>query len=76
MTAANRREKGALNRNISSGHRSRLWRSSEPLEDAHAAVRGVAAAWDQDRFMAPDIAAVAGLVDAGRFTGRVQSHGG
>ncbi|WP_338663775.1 histidine ammonia-lyase [Pararoseomonas sp. SCSIO 73927] len=47
-------------------------RSSEPLEDAHAAVRGVAAAWDKDRFMAPDIAAVAGLVDAGRFTGRAQ----
>ncbi|MBP0491924.1 histidine ammonia-lyase [Pararoseomonas indoligenes] len=45
-------------------------RSSEPLEDAHAAVRGVAAAWDRDRFMAPDIAAVAGLIDAGRFTGR------
>ncbi|MCR0981680.1 histidine ammonia-lyase [Roseomonas populi] len=45
-------------------------RSSEPLEDAHAAVRGVAAAWDKDRFMAPDIAAVAGLIDAGRFTGR------
>jgi histidine ammonia-lyase len=42
-------------------------RSSAVLEEAHALVRGVAAAWDRDRVMAPDIAAVALLVAQGRF---------
>jgi histidine ammonia-lyase len=42
-------------------------RSSGALEAAHGTVRSVAAAWDADRFMAPDIAAVAGLIDGGRF---------
>ncbi|MBP0446913.1 histidine ammonia-lyase [Roseomonas sp. SSH11] len=42
-------------------------RSSLPLEAAHALVRGVAAAWDMDRYMAPDIAAVSGLIAEGRF---------
>ncbi|WP_376090230.1 histidine ammonia-lyase [Roseomonas sp. CCTCC AB2023176] len=44
-------------------------RSSETLEAAHAAVRDVVHAWDADREMAPDIAAVAGLVAEGRFAG-------
>ncbi len=44
-------------------------RSSDTLETVHAAVRGVAAAWDRDRTMAPDIAAVAALVESGRFAG-------
>ena len=42
-------------------------RSSPVLEKAHALVRGVAAFWDRDRLMAPDIAAVSALVRAGRF---------
>jgi histidine ammonia-lyase len=42
-------------------------RSSEPVEMAHAMVREVAAAWDVDRVMAPDIAAVTALVERGRF---------
>ena len=42
-------------------------RSSPPLEAAHGLVRGVAAAWDSDRFMAPDIAAVSRLIAEGRF---------
>ncbi|MFH5924004.1 histidine ammonia-lyase [Roseomonas xinghualingensis] len=46
-------------------------RSSEALEAAHGMVRGVAAPWDADRFMAPDIAAVAGLVSEGRFAALV-----
>ena len=42
-------------------------RSSGPLERAHALVRGAAAFWDRDRQMAPDIAAVGGLVRRGAF---------
>ena len=41
--------------------------SSAPVERAHGLVRGVAAAWDIDRVMAPDIAAVKALVEHGRF---------
>ena len=41
--------------------------SSAPLEAALATVRGVAAPWDEDRFMAPDIAAVQRLVEQGAF---------
>ncbi|WP_419896932.1 histidine ammonia-lyase [Roseomonas sp. USHLN139] len=41
--------------------------SSTPLEAALAAVRTVAAPWDEDRFMAPDIAAVKRLVEHGAF---------
>ncbi|MFZ4408759.1 MAG: histidine ammonia-lyase [Paracraurococcus sp.] len=41
--------------------------SSPPIEQAHGLVRGVAAAWDADRVMAPDIAAVKALVEHGRF---------
>jgi histidine ammonia-lyase len=48
-------------------------RSSAPLEAAHALVRDVAAAWDADRFMAPDIAAVAGLIAEGRFAALVDA---
>ena len=33
-----------------------------------ACVRDVAAAWDADRVMAPDIARVKALVERGRFT--------
>ncbi|MDO9707746.1 histidine ammonia-lyase [Paracraurococcus lichenis] len=45
--------------------------SSEVLERAHGLVRGGAAAWDADRAMAPDIAAVKALVERGRFSGLV-----
>jgi histidine ammonia-lyase len=41
--------------------------SSAAIESAIALVRGVAAPWDEDRVMAPDIAAVAALVTQGRF---------
>jgi histidine ammonia-lyase len=43
-------------------------RSSAKLEAAHALVRSVAGFWEQDRLMAPDIAAVSALVRAGRFS--------
>ena len=42
-------------------------RSSATLERAHGLVRGVAAAWDRDRQMAPDLAAVGRLVRDGAF---------
>ena len=41
--------------------------SSAPLEAAHGLVRGVAGPWEEDRAMAPDIAAVRALVERGRF---------
>jgi histidine ammonia-lyase len=41
--------------------------SSAPLEAALAEVRAVAAPWDEDRYMAPDIAAVKHLVERGAF---------
>ncbi|NOG69864.1 histidine ammonia-lyase [Roseicella sp. DB1501] len=41
--------------------------SSAVLEQAHGLVRGVAGAWEADRAMAPDIAAVKALVERGRF---------
>jgi histidine ammonia-lyase len=41
--------------------------SSPALEAAHALVRGVAARRERDRVMAPDIDAVAALVEQGRF---------
>ncbi|MXP61815.1 histidine ammonia-lyase [Roseomonas sp. M0104] len=46
--------------------------SSTPLEGAIARVREVAAPWDEDRHMAPDIAAVKRLVERGAFTGFVE----
>jgi histidine ammonia-lyase len=42
-------------------------RSSPALEAAHALVRDVAARWERDRVMAPDIEAVAARVEQGRF---------
>ncbi|MBX6744538.1 MAG: hypothetical protein IRY87_21100, partial [Acetobacteraceae bacterium] len=42
------------------------------IEKAHGMVREVAAAWDHDRAMAPDIAAVKALVGRGRFAGLVE----
>ncbi|WP_043334797.1 histidine ammonia-lyase [Belnapia moabensis] len=45
--------------------------SAAPIEAAHGLVRGVAAAWDEDRAMAPDIAAVKALVERGRFAALV-----
>jgi len=42
--------------------------SSPSIEGAIALVREVAAAWDQDRVMAPDIVAVKRLVEQGRFS--------
>ncbi|MDP2259330.1 MAG: histidine ammonia-lyase [Caulobacter sp.] len=47
-------------------------RSSPPLESAHARVRAVAAAYDRDRYFAPDIAAVTALVLDGAFGGIVK----
>ncbi|NKC33326.1 histidine ammonia-lyase [Falsiroseomonas selenitidurans] len=41
--------------------------TSPPLEAARALVRGVAAPWDADRFMAPDMEAVRRLVQDGAF---------
>ncbi|HRD47616.1 MAG TPA: aromatic amino acid lyase, partial [Caulobacter sp.] len=46
-------------------------RSSPGLETAHALVRSVAAAYDRDRYFAPDIAAVTALVLEGSFDGIV-----
>ncbi|WP_137176579.1 histidine ammonia-lyase [Roseomonas sp. AR75] len=45
--------------------------SSPPLEQAHAALRAVAARWDEDRTMAPDIEAAKRLVEQGRFAALV-----
>ncbi len=46
-------------------------RSSPPLETAHALVRSAAAAYDRDRYFAPDIKAVTALVLDGAFGGIV-----
>jgi len=46
--------------------------SAAALEAAHGLVRDVAAAWDEDRVMAPDIAAVKALVERGRFAALVE----
>jgi hypothetical protein len=40
-------------------------RTTPVLERVHALVRGVAAKWDRDRAMAPDIAAVRDLIRDG-----------
>ena len=42
-------------------------KTSPLLQEIHGAVRGRAAFWDQDREMAPDIAAVAELVSSGEI---------
>jgi histidine ammonia-lyase len=42
-------------------------RSSESLEKAHAAIRGVVPFYSADRYFAPDIEAATALVTAGRF---------
>jgi histidine ammonia-lyase len=42
-------------------------RSSAVLEDVHAWIRQLAPAYEEDRFFAPDIAAVKGFVAAGEF---------
>jgi histidine ammonia-lyase len=47
-------------------------RSSPPLEAAHARIRSVAAAYDRDRYFAPDIAAVTALMLDGAFGGIVK----
>lgn len=47
-------------------------RSSEAVENAHALVRAAALPWDEDRVMAPDIAAVKALVERGRFAALVE----
>jgi histidine ammonia-lyase len=41
--------------------------SGEAVERAHGLVRGVAGPWEEDRVMAPGIAAVKALVEQGRF---------
>jgi histidine ammonia-lyase len=45
--------------------------TSAPLRDALARIRSVAPHYDEDRYFAPDIAAVRGLVEAGMFRDRV-----
>jgi len=40
-------------------------RSSGPLEALHAAIREQVAPWDEDREMAPDLAAAEAFVDGG-----------
>jgi histidine ammonia-lyase len=45
--------------------------SAPAIERAHGLVRGAAAAWDADRAMAPDIAAVKALVERGQFAALV-----
>ena len=42
--------------------------SSVPLEEVHAAIRSRVPHYAQDRYFAPDIAAVEQLIDAGTFT--------
>ena len=42
------------------------------LERVHALVRGVAAKWDRDRVMAPDIEAVRGLIRDGALAAAVE----
>ncbi|MBX9594096.1 MAG: aromatic amino acid lyase, partial [Roseomonas sp.] len=46
-------------------------RSSAAIEQAKGLVRGAAAHWDADRFMAPDMAAVKRLVQHGAFASLV-----
>ncbi|MGK7862146.1 histidine ammonia-lyase [Falsiroseomonas sp. E2-1-a4] len=46
--------------------------TSAPLEAAHGLVRGVAAPWDADRFMAPDMEAVRLLVQNGAIARLVE----
>ncbi|MGX9962632.1 histidine ammonia-lyase [Roseomonas sp. F4] len=46
--------------------------TSAPLQAAQALVRGVAAPWDADRFMAPDMEAVRLLVQGGAFARLVE----
>ncbi|MGZ8369940.1 MAG: histidine ammonia-lyase, partial [Caulobacteraceae bacterium] len=43
----------------------RPMKSSSALEQVHAEIRAVAGPWDQDRYFAPDIAAVTALVKSG-----------
>jgi histidine ammonia-lyase len=49
--------------------------SSAPVEQAVAMVREQAAPWDEDRHMAPDIAAVKALVERGDFATLAEGHG-
>jgi len=49
--------------------------SSRPLEAAIAEVRAVAAPWDKDRHMAPDMAAVKRLVERGIFAAHAAGLG-
>jgi len=49
--------------------------SSPPVEQAVALVRSQAAPWDEDRHMAPDIAAVKALVEAGDFAALAEGQG-
>jgi histidine ammonia-lyase len=46
--------------------------SAQKIERAHGLVRGVAGAWDADRVVASDIAAVKALVERGRFAELVE----
>jgi histidine ammonia-lyase len=45
--------------------------ASPAVEQAHAWVREQVSFYDQDRYFAPDINAIAALIDAGKFTGIV-----
>ena len=42
-------------------------KTSAPLGEVHAMIREVAAFWDQDRLMAPDIAGVSTLIRNGEL---------
>ncbi len=46
--------------------------TSDVLEEAHAKIRAVVEVWQEDRFLAPDIEAVARLVEDGTFGNRIR----
>jgi histidine ammonia-lyase len=47
-------------------------KSSDPLEQVHAAIRGEVPFYAADRYFAPDIEAAKALVKTGRFAGMVK----
>ena len=49
-------------------------KSNEKLEATQAAVREVAAEWQQDRYFKPDIDAVKAQIDAGRFGNMISDY--
>ncbi|XP_074601511.1 histidine ammonia-lyase-like isoform X2 [Brevipalpus obovatus] len=49
-------------------------RSTKPLESVYSLVRGVVREWDQDRYMAPDIEAICGLLRANKVWEQVEPY--